>query len=137
MSGKLNPPWKPGQSGNPNGRPALPAELRAERKRNMAALIRLVAQYFSLTDEEAERRIAGPEATQLEGVIQGLIKRGKEGDANAAKYLLELMVGKVPEHDPDDNPLDGMDAKEKLAKMKEACALLESQIEKDGRDSSG
>lgn len=89
--------FKLGYSGNPLGRPALPPEIRLERRKNQANLIKLIAQYFSMTHEEAQKRLDSPKTLQLEEAIQGMIGKAKEGDTNAFKYLIELLVGKIPE----------------------------------------
>lgn len=94
--------FKPGVSGNPLGRTPLPPEIRAERRKNQANLITLIAKYFSMTSDEATDRLAGPGVLQLEEAIQGVILKAKDGDVNALRYLLEIMVGKVPEQDTED-----------------------------------
>lgn len=95
-------PFKPGQSGNPAGRVGvLPPEIRRERKQNQAALIRLVSDLLSLPDEEAKERSENPKAPQIEKAVQALIAKAREGDVHAFKYLMELMTGKIPEHDYD------------------------------------
>lgn len=82
-----------------HGRPQLPAELRSERKRNLAALIQLVARHWALTQEESSDRMAMPGITRLEQAVCQQINRACEGDIQALKYMLEIMVGKIPEMD--------------------------------------
>ena len=95
-------PFKPGQSGNPAGRAGvLPPEIRAERKKNQAALIRTITEYFLMTDKDAKARAKTAEATQLEKAVQALILSARGGEVVAFKFLIELMVGKIPEHDYD------------------------------------
>lgn len=95
-------PFKPGQSGNPAGRNGtLPPEIRSERKRNQGALIRTITSFFTMRNEEAEKRIMAAETTQLEAAVFAIIGKAKEGDVNAFKYLSEIMTGKIPEHDND------------------------------------
>lgn len=103
LTGKMSGlrPWKPGQSGNPKGN-ILPPEIRAARKENQANLIQLIQQYFALTEEEAKKRLSGPDSLQLEEAIQGMISKAKEGDTQAFKYLIEVMCGKIPESDYDE-----------------------------------
>jgi hypothetical protein len=124
-------PWKPGQSGNPNGRPSLPKEIVAERRKNQAALIKLVILYFGMTAEESSQRLAGPEANQLEEAVQGVIGRAKEGDTTAFKYLTEIICGKIPEIDAEDRTED-MTPQQKLEAMEKATALLKAQIAENG-----
>lgn len=105
MAGKGNlanlRPFKPGQSGNPAGRAGiLPPEVRAERKKNQAALIQLVSKLMMLRPGEANQSI-GQTGTQLELAVQALIDKAKGGDVVAFRYLIETMVGKIPESDFD------------------------------------
>jgi hypothetical protein len=106
VSGKGNlanlKPFKPGQSGNPAGRAGvLPPEVRSERKRNQAELIRTITKIFMMTDSEIEKHILENPPTQLQAAVIKLIGSAKEGDVTAFKYLTEVMVGKIPEHDYD------------------------------------
>lgn len=95
-------PFKPGQTSNPNGRNGcLPPEIRTERKKNQAGLIRLITQLFSLTPVESKNRARDPKLTQLEKAVQAVVRSATKGDVNALRYLVEIMVGKIPEHDYD------------------------------------
>ena len=95
-------PFPKGVSGNPAGYSSLPREIKEERRRNQAGLIRLVTTYSNLSHEQAMQRLQGPDCTQIEEMVQGLVNRAKEGDVNAFKFLMETMVGKIPEHNEDD-----------------------------------
>ncbi len=70
MPERLKPyEWKPGQSGNPNGRPRMPEELKDRlRKINEAAVKRLEAMVESAdTPPEVVRKIANDTADRLYG----------------------------------------------------------------------
>lgn len=104
MAGKGNlanlKPFKPGQSGNLAGRAGvLPPEIRAERKKNQAAFIKLVSELLLLSASEARDRTK--QGSQLELAVQAVITKAKTGDVIAFRYLIETMVGKIPEHDHD------------------------------------
>lgn len=95
-------PFKPGHVANPAGRAGvLPPEVRAERKKNQAGLIKLISELFLLNDREAKARAKNPLGSQLEKAVQSLIAKARGGDVVPFKYLMELMVGKIPEHDYD------------------------------------
>lgn len=129
----MNPnlrPWKKGQSGNPGGKVGLPPEVASERRRNQAALIRLVIAYFGFTEEQAQQRLAGPDTTQLEAAVQGMINRAKEGDTNCFKYLTELICGKIPDQDDDPSDVANMSDEQSLEVMKRAALMLEQKIQK-------
>ena len=123
----LKPPWRPGQSGNPVGRPVtLPPELRQARRENMAGLIKLVHLYVGLTSEKAKERLSGPDALQLEEMVQGQITRAAEGDSRAFQFLIEIMCGKIPEADPE-RPADQMTPQDKIEFLEKALASLKEQ----------
>jgi hypothetical protein len=118
--------FKPGQSGNPGGAVKLPPELRAARRENMAALIKLIHLYVGLTSEQAKQRTQGPECLQLEDMVQGQILRAAEGDSRAFQFLIEIMCGKIPEADIESHA-DTMTLDEKISLMKQGLAALEAQ----------
>lgn len=126
MENKNLKPWKPGQSGNPGGMVRLPPELRAARRENMAALIKLIHTYVGLTDEEAKQRVAGGECLQLEEMIQGQIMKAKEGDSRAFQFIIEVMCGKIPDAD-ESTSADTLSVEEKIRLMKQGLAALEAQ----------
>lgn len=126
-------PWPKGVSGNPHGTAKLPPELRAARRENTQALIKLIHLYVGMTAEDAAQRLDGPHSLQLEEMVQGQISKAKEGDTNAFKFLIEVMCGKIPEADVEGSPLDGMTPSETIAAMKQAVLFLESkEKEEDG-----
>lgn len=104
MRQKTPASWKPGQSGNPSGgAPVLPPEVRLARRNNRNALILLIAKYFSMTDEEANQETSGPRVSLLEEAVYRLITRAaKDGDIFSFKYLIEIVVGKIPETEGDE-----------------------------------
>lgn len=105
MAGKGNiknlVPFKPGNGGGPGRNGILPPEIRAERKKNQAALIKLITRLFLMSDKDAKAASKNSEATQLEKATQALIAKARGGEVIAFRYLIELMVGKIPEHDYD------------------------------------
>lgn len=120
-------PWKPGQSGNPAGNTVrLPPELRQARRENMAGMIKLIHLYVGLTEEQAKARLGGPEAVQLEEMIQGQISRAKEGDSRAFQFVVEVMCGKIPESD-EPTTAETLTLDEKIEMMRKGLAALEAQ----------
>lgn len=94
--------FKPGQTGNPTGRNgALPPEIRRERKSNQSELIQLITFLFKKNDAEIEDLIMTQKPTQLQAAVVAMIGKAKEGDVPAFKYLMETMVGRIPETDYD------------------------------------
>lgn len=105
-----------GVSGNPGGRPKLPPEIRTARKRDMAELIRLIAAHFGMTKKAAKAARRRPEITQLEEAVSTFVGRAIKGDVNAFRYLMELMVGKIPENDFDEFTEDELILLERIRK---------------------
>ncbi len=66
----LGPPWQPGQSGNPSGRPKGVSLT--------AAIMRV------LSEEDANR------------LVRAIIRKAKRGDVRAFEQLIERTDGKVP-----------------------------------------
>lgn len=121
-------PWVKGQSGNPGGLVKLPPELRIARRENMAGLIKLIHKYVAMTEDQAKQRLQGPDALQLEEMIQGQISKAKEGDSRAFQFIIEVMCGKIPESDENSNPADKMTPEEKLAAAKMMVQVLEREV---------
>lgn len=119
-------PWKPGQHGGGVGKIQLPPELRAARRENMAALIKLIHRYVGLTEDEAKQRLQGPDCLQLEEMIQGQINKAKEGDSRAFQFIIEVMCGKIPESD-EQTTAETLSLDEKIDLMKRGLAALEAQ----------
>lgn len=121
--------FKPGQSGNPGGRPKLPAELRAARKRDMASLIRMIAHHFGMTMKEAKEKSKQPEISCLESAVLGLIMKSIKGDSASFRYLIELMCGKVPDNDFDEFTED------ELALLEQIKATMAKRLEDEATSS--
>ncbi len=90
MAGK--PPdhlkWKPGQSGNPSGRPK--GQLRRD---DVEATI---GRFAKLTREELQVIVQSPKSTMLDIMIAGIMaKAAKDGDYARLQFLLDRSIGKV------------------------------------------
>jgi len=70
----LMPPWKPGQSGNPNGRPV-----------GSVSLVERLKAYLRRHPEE------------VENIVKTLVKEGKMGNMVATKEMLDRIDGRVVE----------------------------------------
>ena len=71
----LRPPWRPGESGNPKGRPS-------NRKLFEEALGRAVVEH-------------------AEAIVEALVRRAIEGDARMVTALLDRLVPRITRHELD------------------------------------
>lgn len=87
--------FKPGQSGNPAGRPPeAPAALKNYTKKEIAEVL---CRMMKMTVDELVRFSKHPEATALEVIISSVIRECmKKGDFWALDKMLERVIGKVP-----------------------------------------
>lgn len=91
--------WKPGQSGNPKGRPTMiPLEIQEEANRNKVALKKLILMYFNLSVEQVEERQRTAGIPYLERILGQCFERTAiDGNVQAFRMLLEIVFGKLPE----------------------------------------
>jgi len=88
--------FKPGQSGNPRGRPPLSREARELRALTSDQYIKLVTKFFHMTRSEFEEAQQNPLATKLEIFVMKIIQEGeKRGDQWRLEALLNRVIGPV------------------------------------------
>ena len=80
--------FKPGQSGNPNGRPKGTLNLRTDLKEELAERIRL---------REGDREL---KVSKQRAMLKALVAKALKGDARAANVLLGL-VSRLFEPEPE------------------------------------
>jgi len=82
--------WKPGQSGNPSGRPK--GIIRSDEVQA------LLGRLWKLTREELQKIVQDPKSTMGEIMVASVMARAaKDGDASRLQFLLDRAVGKVRE----------------------------------------
>lgn len=79
-NGNLRPPWKPGQSGNPKGRPPG---------------INLTARLREILSREADVPEGSPSKTVADLVVEELVAAAARGDIKALSMLFDRVDGKV------------------------------------------
>lgn len=92
--------FKPGTSGNPNGRPRLPDDIKAARKLNKVELERLLNRYIHMPISEIQRLLKIPiesnETPSIEVLIAKIVAEGiKRGDEKRLGFLLDRLIGPV------------------------------------------
>lgn len=89
--------WKPGQSGNPSGKPKIPEALRGIASLTQLETTKLISKYARMTREELEKAVREKNASVLELYIIAVFSKGIEnGDPVRLSFLLDRAIGKVP-----------------------------------------
>jgi len=88
-----------GKSGNPNGRPKVPEDIREARKINQIELERIFNKYLYMDraefQEQAEKTTGMP---VIECMVVSLLARGTlEGDEKKLEFFLRRLIGPVVE----------------------------------------
>lgn len=90
--------FKKGQSGNPSGRPKLPADILEGRKLNQIEVARILNRFSNYTLIQLKEILESPESTTLELAIGKIMAEGiKTGDQSRINFILDRMIGKVPD----------------------------------------
>lgn len=87
--------WKPGESGNLNGAPGYPKDIRESRKLNQQELERTINRLIYLTPAELRAVLDNP-PTMFEQVVGNIIAlAGEKGDHQRLEFILQRMIGRV------------------------------------------
>lgn len=82
--------FKPGQSGNPNGRPKLPPDLIAARNHSREELERAVLRIVWAKEEDVENELLDPETPMIVRIIGRMTMNAFiTGDVKTAAFLLD------------------------------------------------
>ena len=88
--------WKPGQSGNPKGRPPTPKDLKGAKELNKVELERILNKYIYMSRSEMNKAIKKKDTPAIELLVISLIQKGMQyGDPRRIEAILERLVGKV------------------------------------------
>lgn len=87
-------PFKKGETGNPNGRPANPPELRELQKMTKGEFEVLMHKLVNCKPED----LGQFKGTVLEMALASTIQKAiKEGDSHRIEFFLQRLFGKVKE----------------------------------------
>src|SRR5687768_16998427 len=90
--------YKPGQSGNPGGRPRLPEDIKEARQLNRVEFERVANKFLYMTAVEIQAAVRAPETTGLELMVGSIIAKGiKNGDHQRLSFVLDRLIGRVKE----------------------------------------
>lgn len=90
--------WKPGQSGNPSGRPPLPPEVKEAKRLNKATLETIVNTYLFMPLELLRGKLEDRSLPAVECWMISIIYKGlMSGDWGGFEWIAQRLVGKVKE----------------------------------------
>lgn len=90
--------FKKGQSGNPNGRPKFPLEVQVAKAFNRNVVELALAKYLSLPIGELKKLKDDPTLPSHDQIVISIIISSiLFGDAGRYSFLLDRLIGKVPE----------------------------------------
>lgn len=90
-------PFKPGESGNPNGRRPMPKEIREIKRALSEDFILSVNKFFNMNQAELKEVLNNPDSSLLDlSIAQILVKGVKGGDQRRMQFFLEYLVQKIP-----------------------------------------
>lgn len=89
--------FKPGQSGNPSGRPTLPADIKSFKETTYHDFIRKLQEIGHFTVEELQEYVARKDITAFDRIFALVIAKAAQGDNVARQVLFDRLWGKVPD----------------------------------------
>lgn len=90
--------WKPGQSGNPKGRPSLRDDLKDYKMLTKVEASALVQKIMDMTSEQMKEMLADPETPAMEIMVARIVSEAiNQGDPQRLNFLFDRTVGKVIE----------------------------------------
>jgi len=87
--------FKPGQSGNPNGRKPLPKELKEAKKINATMFQEAVNKLAGMTMQALKEYVSNGSPTMLEMAIVGQLKAATSGKTSPLAFLCDRTIGPV------------------------------------------
>jgi len=123
----IEPRWKPGESGNPKGRPKKPVLQMKVEGYKLAEINDTIQMMCSMTAQELLKVWENPKATILERTIASALRKSIEkGNLDSVETLLNRVYGKPKEK------VDITTAGEKINEPRVTIEILKTKI--DGKD---
>lgn len=117
--------FKPGQSGNPKGKPRLPDEIKAARQVSQIEIEKIINHVAYLKESDLKSLIKDDDTpAMVKGMAKVVEKLVKYGDLWAANFLLDRMIGRpnnAPMIDVTPSPNIGAHNVKVMATFEEFC----------------
>ncbi len=100
MAGRGNPKtqFKKGQTGNPNGRPTLPPEIRSLKKLTVKEFEELVSSLMHSSESDLDAIDKDPSTPYIRRIVVQILKNTyKTGNMTQFDLILSRVIGKVKE----------------------------------------
>lgn len=86
--------FKPGETGNPNGRPQVPQDVKQMRELNKVELTRILNKFVYLTKDELSECLKDPMTPAVEMMVGTIIHKAiTTGDHSRLTFILDRLVG--------------------------------------------
>lgn len=87
-----------GQSGNPNGRPKLPEDIKAASKLTRASLEAIINKYMGMDKDQLGDVVKAKGTPVIELMIASIIHKALvHGDQQRLDFMLNRLIGRVKE----------------------------------------
>lgn len=88
--------WKPGESGNLNGRPKIPDEIKEARKLNRITFERISNKYIWMTEAEIKAARKDPGTPMVDQAVISLLLKGISAGCHLRlNFILDRLIGKI------------------------------------------
>jgi len=90
--------WKPGETGNPHGRPQYPEDIRPLARITKFHIESLLSKYLSVTVDKLKELEKDASLRAIDAmVVKVALKAIVQGDVLRMNFLLDRLIGKVKE----------------------------------------
>jgi len=118
-----------GVSGNPNGAPALPPEVKAFKKLTKENVEEIASVILAANEQAIYNIVHDTESTVLQKWLASAALNGIQiGDIDQLDKILNRIIGKPKDSDAQIiDPLDGMSDSEKISALEKALEFMKSK----------
>lgn len=114
--GKTKTSFKKGQSGNPNGRPPLPLDLKESRSVNRLEFERVLNKYMYMSGPDINASLKSDKLPMIELVVAKILAKAfNEGDQRRLEFVIDRLIGKAPIEAPPPAPPSEFELSQKVS----------------------